>query len=108
MMAWLPCTVAKVAPLPDSARTAERTVSGTSKNFRSTKYLLVARHQPVEQLEVVAGHEQFESDLVEADGIAQLIDHGARLVCTGTSAPRSAGLRDRYGVVRTRLGWKHS
>ncbi|MCZ7565188.1 MAG: DUF3684 domain-containing protein [Burkholderiales bacterium] len=55
MMAWLPCTVANVTPRPRSPRTAPRTVSGTSKNLRSTNTRLSrstsqstsAKHSPV-------------------------------------------------------------
>ena len=40
MIASLPWTVVKLTPRPWRRRTAERTVSGTSKNFRSAKTFL--------------------------------------------------------------------
>ena len=54
---------------------ARLTVAGTSKSFRSAKTRLFLAEQPVHQLEVAAGGHQLEAELVEGDGVAQLLDH---------------------------------
>ena len=64
--------MAKVTPRFVRLRTAAATVAGTSKNFRSTNTFLPRLTHPVEQLEVAAGHEQLQAELVEADRVAQL------------------------------------
>jgi len=64
----------------------------------------VLRHQPVEQLEIAAGHEQFQAELIELHGVAELRDQAVGAVGVGDIEREDQPLAARHGIAGEHAG----
>ena len=71
MIARSPCTVRNVAPERAELPHGRRDRGGNVVELQVREDFLVARDEPVEQLEVVPRRRELEPDLVERDAVAE-------------------------------------